>query len=188
MKGKEGGSRGRGCCPEVESWMQLNCSRWGLDGGPVCHVGLCRGRWVGGSWRAPGGWDRVGALRMRVEGLAIFGSCTHIFSVFHAMKTGKWMVQGAAQTPRLYSIFRQLLLGLLGQRAVGTRLELLCPPQGSPQGHRVSEWTENKAFAGQPTEPGCKSGREPSSDCWEHVSASFFHEWLSVTVSHESFD
>lgn len=55
MKGKEGGSRGRGCCPEVESWMQVNCSRWGLDGGPVCHVGLCRGRWVGGSWRAPGG-------------------------------------------------------------------------------------------------------------------------------------
>jgi hypothetical protein len=47
----------------------------------------------------------------------------------------------AAQTPHLHSSFGQLVSGLLGQRAVGTRLELLCAPQGSPQGHRVSEWT-----------------------------------------------
>ena len=47
----------------------------------------------------------------------------------------------AAQTPHLHSIFGQLVSGLPGQRAVGTRLELLCAPQGSPQGLRVSEWT-----------------------------------------------
>ena len=39
---------------------------------------------------------------MRVEGLAAFGSCTHIFPVFHAVKTGKQMVQ-VLPKPRTYT-------------------------------------------------------------------------------------